>query len=292
MQPHHNGSIEQLEKRLVELMRSFGSVAVAFSGGVDSAVVAKAAQLGCVKKAVAVTAVSPSLASGELDIARACCESIGIRHEVITTDEFQVSGYQENAGDRCYYCKTELYEQLDKLIPRLGVKVVCNGANADDQGDHRPGMLAAKERDIRSPLLELGMTKSDVRALAKHWNLQVWDKPAMPCLSSRIAYGVEVTPERVRMVDQAESFLKEAFNIMELRVRCEANELARIEVPINQIPLLCEPDHREQLTKKLKQIGFRYITIDLEGFRSGSLNESLPIVELQFDNESLPNFTE
>ncbi len=273
--------VEQHAKQLVDILREYGSVAVALSGGVDSAVVAQAAFLACGENAVAVTASSPSLASGELDLAQALSAEIGIRHEVIETSEFEVTGYQQNAGDRCYYCKSVLYRFIGEILPRLKVDVICNGANLDDQGDHRPGMQAAKEHSVRSPLMESRMTKADVRALAKYWNLEVWDKPAMPCLSSRVAYGVEVTAERVQMIDRAESYLRESFSLRELRVRLEANHLARIEVPVEVIPMLVSQDAREQLTKKFREIGFRSVTVDLEGFRSGNLNQILDFVEFQ-----------
>jgi uncharacterized protein len=159
-----------------------------------------------------------------------------------------------------------------------------NGANLDDRGDHRPGMIAASEHKIRSPLIEAGLTKADVRELARHWNLPVWDKPAMPCLSSRIAYGVAVTPERVSRVDRAERFLRERLNIKELRVRLEAGELARIEVPLRELSRLMEPTLREEIAARFRELGFQFITLDLEGFRSGSLNAAIPQTELQILN--------
>ncbi|HEX6984626.1 MAG TPA: ATP-dependent sacrificial sulfur transferase LarE, partial [Planctomycetaceae bacterium] len=225
-------------------------------------------------------AVSPSLASGELETAREVAAAIGIRHEVLRTTEFDRPGYVANAPSRCYFCKTELYEQIERHRDRLGFDVVANGANLDDRGDHRPGMKAAAEHAVRSPLIEAGLNKADVRALAKQWELPVWDKPASPCLSSRVAYGVEVTPERVARIDAAERFLGEEFGLRELRVRLEANDLARIEVPTTALPRLAEPDSRERIVGRLRELGFRYVTLDLEGFRSGSLNAVLPIEAL------------
>jgi len=266
--------------RLVDLIRTYGSCAVAFSGGIDSTVVAKAAQLALGEDAVAVTGTSASLASGELDEAMALARQIGIRHEVIATDEFDNPEYLRNAPDRCYHCKTELYTQLGGLRERLGVAVVVNGANVDDLGDYRPGMDAAREHDVRSPLAECGITKAEVRALAADWALPTWNKPATPCLSSRIAYGEEVTPERLAMIDAAEQFLRSR-GLGNLRVRYHKGDLARLEVPLDLISRLCEKELRQELTQHLKSLGFKYITLDLEGFRSGSLNDLVPIDALR-----------
>ena len=267
---------EKLETLLATLA-GYGRVAVAFSAGVDSTVVARAAQQACGDDAVAVTAVSPSLASGEREQAEQLAQQIGIRHVVIETDEFDNPDYLKNEPNRCYFCKTELYTRLGHILPQLDVDVIANGANLDDQGDHRPGMVAAGEHAVRSPLLDVGMTKQDVRDLAQHWDLPVWDKPAMPCLSSRIAYGVGVTTERVRRVDEAEKYLREEFGLLEFRVRHEANELARIEVSIDELPRLLDTSNRLAITAKLRELGFAFVTIDLEGFRSGSLNSVIAI---------------
>lgn len=266
---------------LLALLQKYGRVAVAFSAGVDSTVVAQAAQLACGERAVAATAVSDSLAAGELDSARELALRIGIRHEILQTTEFSNPAYLRNAGDRCYHCKTELYTQLEGMTARLGVDVIVNGANVDDQGDYRPGMQAAAEHTVRSPLIEVGLTKAEVRELARHWDLPVWDKPASPCLSSRIAYGLEVTPERVRRVDAAEQFLRQRLGIRELRVRHEAHDLARIEVAVDELPRLVAADLRAEITTHLRGLGFRSVTLDLDGFRSGSLNAALPLVTLQ-----------
>jgi pyridinium-3,5-biscarboxylic acid mononucleotide sulfurtransferase len=260
--------------RLLETIRGYGSCAVAFSGGVDSAVVAEAAHRALGDGAVAVTGVSASLAGGELDEARRVAALIGIRHEVISTDEFDNPDYVRNAPDRCYHCKTELYTQMAGLVERLGVAVLANGANLDDRGDYRPGMQAAAERRVVSPLLECGFTKDDVRELAAHWELPVWDKPASPCLSSRVAYGQEVTPQRLAMIDQAAQILRQ-MGLRELRVRYHGGDLARIEVPASELSRLASREVSAELTARLKGLGFRYVTLDLEGFRSGSLNALL-----------------
>lgn len=273
-------NIERKQGRLLEILAGYGRVAVAFSAGVDSTVVAKAAHLACGSNAVAVTAVSPSLAAGEKEEAEQIARQIGIRHIVVSTQEFTDPNYLKNPVNRCYFCKTELYSRLLELAPTLGVDVLANGANLDDRGDYRPGMQAASEFQVRSPLIEAEFTKDDVREAARLWDLPVWDKPATPCLSSRIAYGVEVTPERVRRIDQAERFLKELLGIRELRVRCEANELARIEVPREVLPALLSSEILERIRWELHNLGFRFVTVDLDGFRSGSMNAAIPTEKL------------
>jgi uncharacterized protein len=266
--------------RLLAALAGYGSCAVAFSGGVDSAVVAQAAQLALGDRAVAVTGVSSSLAEGELAAAEELARRIGIRHESLSTDEFASADYRRNAPDRCYHCKTELYAQLEGLAEQLGVAVIVNGANLDDRGDHRPGMQAAGEHSVRSPLLECEITKADVRALAAHWELPVWDKPASPCLSSRIAYGEEATAQRVAMIDRAEQFLR-SLGLRELRVRYHKGDLARIEVPLGELPRLAAPEVRESLARELRDLGFKFVTLDLEGLRSGSLNQVIAADELR-----------
>ncbi len=280
------------EKRdqLLAILQSYGRVAVAYSGGVDSAVVAKAAQLACGDKAVAVTAVSASLASGEREAAAKLADQIGIQHRVIETREFENPDYLKNAPDRCYFCKTELYTRLEQLLDRpasggigdLGLEfdVLVNGANLDDRGDYRPGMTAAREHAVHSPLIKAGLTKAEVRELAAHWNLPVWDKPATPCLSSRIAYGLAVTPERVQRVDEAEKFLREEFGLREFRVRHEMGDLARIEVPLAELPRLIAPPAHNLITQRLRKLGFKFVTLDLDGFRSGSMNAVVPLESL------------
>jgi len=278
--PELSSELAEKRDRLLELMSELGSCAVAFSGGVDSTVLAKAAHLALGSRAIAVTGTSASLASGELEEAAALARLIGIRHEILPTDEFSESAYLANAPDRCYHCKTELYTQLENLAERFGVAAVVNGANLDDRGDYRPGMVAAAEHRVRSPLLECELSKDEVRQLAAHWELPVWDKPASPCLSSRIAYGEEVTPERVRMIDQAEQLLR-SLGLRELRVRYHKGDLARLEVPLEALPRLAEARIRQRLVEELKRLGFKYVTLDLEGFRSGSLNQVLPLESLR-----------
>jgi uncharacterized protein len=257
--------------RLLEVLRGLGSAAVAFSGGIDSTVVAKAAHLALGDRAVAVTADSPSVPRAELAEAQRLAELIGIRHLVVATEEFADPDYVRNDGSRCYFCKSELYSRIETLLPELGTEVICSGANLDDQGDYRPGLKAAAEHRVRHPLQEAGFTKADVRALALAWGLPTWDKPASPCLSSRLAPGVEVSRERTARVEAAEEYLH-ALGYRECRVRLHEGELARVEVPAAELARLLDPAVREGLVQCLKELGFRFVTLDLEGFRSGSLN--------------------
>jgi pyridinium-3,5-biscarboxylic acid mononucleotide sulfurtransferase len=261
--------------RLLQLLGSYESCAVAFSGGVDSAVVAKAAQLALGDKAIAVTGASDALASGELELAKDLAKQIGVRHVVVPTEEFANPAYVANNPDRCYHCKSELYSQLGNISEKLGVRVVVNGANADDLHDYRPGMRAADERAVRSPLAECGFTKLEVRALAAEWELPVADKPATPCLSSRIAYGLHVTPERLSKVDQAEQFLR-SLGFGEFRVRYHADDLARIEVSRDELDELCKPEIRNAIVDEFNRIGFKFVTLDLAGFRSGGFTKLVP----------------
>jgi uncharacterized protein len=259
-------------ERLLTLLAELPGAAVAFSGGVDSTVVAQAAFLALADRAVAVTADSASVARSELADARRLAEQIGIRHVVVSTEEFDNPDYLRNDGTRCYHCKSELYSRIERLLPELGVPVMLSGANLDDQGDYRPGLTAAAEHCVRHPLQEAGFRKSDVRAVAKSWGLPAWDKPASPCLSSRLAPGLAVTPERTRRVEEAEIFLR-SLGLRDCRVRYHEGDLARIEVPAEEVGRIAAEPIRTQLSRRLKELGFKFVALDLEGFRSGSLNE-------------------
>ena len=266
--------------RLVDFVRQFDACIVAYSGGVDSAVVAKAAQLALGQRAIAITGVSASLAAGELEAAKRIAEQIGVKHEVVATQELAQTEYLQNAPDRCFHCKTELYDQLGRWAAEKAVHTILNGANADDLGDFRPGMRAAAEHDVRSPLAECGLNKAAVRAVARHWGIEVWDKPATPCLSSRVAYGLNITTERLARIDAAEQVLR-GLGLSRVRVRLHENELARLEVAIADLPQLCEPHVRDCIVEQLRSLGFNYVTLDLEGFRSGSFQQLVPVEELQ-----------
>lgn len=265
--------------RLVANVAALGSCAVAFSAGVDSTVVAKAARLALADRAVAVVGVGVALPAGELDQARELAALIGIGLVEEPTAEIDNDAYRANNPDRCYHCKTELYGHVRLVADRLGLASIVNGANLDDLGDHRPGITAAAEHGVRSPLVDCGLDKAAVRAVAKHWKLPVWDKPAAPCLASRIAYGQSVTPERLAMIDAAERRLR-ALGLRELRVRYHEGDLARLEVPADSIERLADPSVREPLLRDLLALGFKRVTLDLAGFESGSLNTLVPIESL------------
>lgn len=262
--------------RLLAVLRELPGVAVAFSGGIDSTVVAKAACLALGDRAIAVTADSASVARTELADAKRLAELIGIRHVIVPTAEFQNPDYLKNDGTRCYHCKTELYTVVEQHLSAFGVTVVVSGANLDDLGDFRPGLVAAAEHAVRHPLQEAGFTKADVRALARHWGLPTWDKPAAPCLSSRLAPGLAVTPERTARVEAGEAVLR-GLGLRECRVRHHEGDLARVEVPASEIAKLAIEPLRSELVRQFHDLGFKFVTLDLDGFRSGSLNELVPL---------------
>ncbi|MGD1809001.1 ATP-dependent sacrificial sulfur transferase LarE [Dapis sp. BLCC M126] len=265
-----------LTKKLEELKNIFTEMEkalIAYSGGIDSTLVAKVAHDVLGDKALAVTAVSPSLLPEDLEDARIQAAVIGISHEEVKTNEMENKNYTSNPINRCYFCKSELHDTLKPLALKRGYSYVVDGINADDLRDYRPGIQAAKERGARSPLSEVGISKFEVRELAKYLDLPWWDKPAQPCLSSRFPYGEEITVEKLQRVGRGERYLRD-LGLKSLRVRSE-KDTARIEISPEQIKEFVLTIDLPKLVEKFKEFGFIYVTLDLEGYRSGKLNQVL-----------------
>ena len=261
--------------RLEALLGNLGNAVVAFSGGVDSTFLAAAAYRVLGDNALAVTAVSASYPDGEVDRAKAVAAEIGITLETVYTEELDNPDYVQNNPDRCFHCKSALADKLEEVVKNFGGRYdnLLYGAITDDIGDYRPGMAAAKSRGILAPLIDAGFTKDDVRQVSKAWGLSTWNDLAAACLSSRIPYGTPVTVEALRMIDRAEAFLK-SIGFRQVRVR-HHEEIARIEVDPAELPRFFTNGLYEQAATELKSIGYRYVTLDLQGYRTGSLNEGL-----------------
>ncbi len=270
--------LEERFARLAEILGECGSVCIGYSGGVDSVFLARVAVdvLGA-EKVLAVTGRSASYPAVQHEMALDCVRRFGIPHLEIETDELADPNYAANPPNRCYYCKTELWSKLGVLAAARGYAVVLDGSNADDVGDHRPGMRAAKEHRVRSPLLEAGLTKADIRALSRRMGLPTWDQPAAPCLSSRLPYGLAVTPARLRQVEAAETELRRR-GFREFRVR-HHGDAARLEVAPAELPAALE--QASALGRVLGALGFGRVLLDIEGYRRGALNEALPSARLR-----------
>ena len=256
--------------RLVQLLRETGGAIVAFSGGVDSTLLARAAADALGERAVLVTADSETYPEAELAEARRLGELLGLRHVIVRTAELANPEYARNGANRCFFCKDELFARLAPVAEREGIRTLVYGANVDDLGDHRPGMKAASEHGVRAPLIEAALTKAEIRDLSRALGLPTWDKPSFACLSSRFQYGDHITADKLRQVDAAETFVR-SLGFRQFRVR-HHERLARLEIPVEEIPRLWEEGRHEAIVARFRELGYIYVAVDLAGFQSGSAN--------------------
>lgn len=272
LEPKLMEKLERLENYLGEL----GSLAVGFSGGVDSSFLLAVASEVLADKAIAVTGVDASVPERELKEAEAFCRERGIRHFIRKVNPLTEEGYRHNSPDRCYFCKHGIFSEVKLIAEENGIAYMAEGSNMDDIGDYRPGLRAAAELSVKSPLREAGLYKTDIRTISRAMGLPTWSKPAYACLASRFVYGEEITEEKLHRIDQAEQFLIE-HGFYEERVRLHGN-IARIEVPSKDIPRLAEENMREAIYNRLKELGFQFVTLDMKGYRLGSMNATMKIM--------------
>jgi uncharacterized protein len=261
--------------RLLDLLRELESVVVAFSGGVDSTLLARAAKDALGDRAVLVTADSETYPTGELQEAQRLAALIGLRHVVVRTDELANPEYARNGANRCFFCKEELFTHLAPIAEREGCRALVYGANTDDLGDHRPGMQSARQRGVRAPMIDAALSKADIRALSRALGLPTWDKPAFACLSSRFQYGDRITADKLRQIDAAEEVLR-SLGFRSFRVR-HHDRLARLEIAREEMPLLWQDGRHEAIVTRLRALGYVYVALDLDGFQSGSANRLLAL---------------
>ncbi len=263
--------VEDKLENLRKILEDMGSVVVAYSGGVDSTLLAKVAQDRLGDKVLAVTAISETYPQAEISEAREVAKSLGLNHIIIKTEELDNPDFASNPPDHCYYCKYELFTKLKQIALEHNIKYVADGSNYDDLSDHRPGMKAADELGVRSPLIEAELTKEDIRAISQKMGLSTWNKPSFACLASRFPYGIPITRDALTQIDQAEQFIRR-LGVKQLRVR-HHNTIARIEVDPSDFPLMIEK--RSEIVARLRELGYTYVALDLNGYRMGSMNKVL-----------------